>query len=254
MWSLAVEEHFYLLFPLALGLLYRHFDARRTAGILLAVCGLVLLWRAYLVFGAGYGQPYTYVATDTRLDSLLYGCILGVWRNPAIDRSEPTPDKRVWLPLLAGSIGLLLFTFLYRSGSFREVFRYSLQGVALFPLFFCAVRCHHWPAFAWLESRPMRAMGLISYTFYLVHVPCLELLKKYVDLGRWPRMALGFLLTVAVSAAMYFFVERRMAALRRRLHARKKRTLPNPAPADGERPSEAAACTAPPVAPVTATR
>jgi peptidoglycan/LPS O-acetylase OafA/YrhL len=221
MWSLAVEEHFYLLFPLALGLLYRRFDSRRIAGILLAVCGLVLLWRAYLVYVAGYGHDYTYVATDTRLDSLLYGCILGVWSNPAMDRGQRTFGKATWLVLLALSFVVLLFTFVYRSESFREVFRYSLQGIGLFSIFFCAVRFHQWPAFAWLETRPMRAMGLISYTFYLVHVPVLLLVKKYVALPMYPRAAIGFVITVAVSAAMYWFVERHMAALRRRLHGRK---------------------------------
>ena len=241
MWSLAVEEHFYLLFPLALGLLYRRFNSRGIAGVLLGVCGLVLLWRAYLVFVAGYGHDYTYVATDTRLDSLLYGCILGVWSNPALDRSERTLDQRIWAVLLALSIGLLLLTFLYRSESFREVFRYGLQGIALFPIFFCAVRFHHWRAFRWLETRPMRAMGLISYTFYLVHVPCLELLRRYTDLGVWPRTVVGFVATVAVSAAMYYFVERHMAALRRRLHGRKKRALSNPGATDGGQASEGAA-------------
>jgi len=238
MWSLAVEEHFYLLFPLALILLYRRFDSRGTAGILLAVCGLVLLWRLYLVFVAGYGHDYTYVATDTRLDSLLYGCILGVWCNPALDRNEWIPGKRTWLVLLALSIGLLLFTFLYRSEAFRETFRYSLQGIALFSVFFCAVRFPHWPGFAWLETRPMRALGLISYTFYLVHVPCLLLLKRYLDLGVWPRTVLGFLLTVAVSTAMYLLVERHMAALRRRLRGRMQRSSSKSA---GGRASDAAA-------------
>ena len=74
----------------------------------------------------------------------------------------------------------------------------------------------------------MRAMGLISYTFYLVHVPVLLLLKKYVPWGMWPRAGLGFVLTVTISAAMYFFVERHMAALRRRLHGRKQRGLEEP--------------------------
>ena len=237
MWSLAVEEHFYLLFPLALGLLHRHFDSRGIAGVLLAVCGLVLLWRVYLVFAAGQGHDYTYFATDTRVDSMLYGCILGVWCNPALDRTERTPGKGTWMALLAISVGLLLFTFLYRAESFRESFRYSIQGIALFSIFFCAVRFHHWPLFAWLETRPMRAMGLISYTFYLTHVPSLELLKRHFDLGVWERTAWAFVLTVAASTAMYFLVERRMAALRKRLHGHKKPPVSKAGSADGERAS-----------------
>jgi peptidoglycan/LPS O-acetylase OafA/YrhL len=240
MWSLAVEEHFYLLFPLALGLLYRRFDSRGIARILLAVCGLVLLWRACLVYFLGYGHDYTYVATDTRLDSLLYGCILGVWSNPAMDREQKTFGKGTWLALLAVSFVILMFTFVYRSESFREVFRYSLQGIGLFSIFYCAVRFHHWKAFAWLETRPMRALGLISYTFYLVHVPVLLLVKKYVALPMYPRAAIGFVITVALSAAMYFFVERHMAALRRRLHQRKERAVAGP-PNDAQRSDPAAA-------------
>jgi len=241
MWSLAVEEHFYLLFPLALGLMYRHFDSRRIAGILFAVCVLVLLWRAYLVYVAGYGHDYTYLATDTRLDSLLYGCILGVWCNPALDRSERMAGKGTWLVLLLASIGLLLFTFLYRSESFREVFRYSFQGIAMFAVFYCAVRFHQWPVFSWLDSRPMRAIGLISYTFYLVHVPILELLHKYVALGKWPRAVIAFALTLAVSAAMYYFVERHLAALRKRLHGQKKRAVASSTPVEGGQAAEPAA-------------
>jgi peptidoglycan/LPS O-acetylase OafA/YrhL len=51
----------------------------------------------------------------------------------------------------------------------------------------------------------------------------------------------GFVATVAVSAAMYYFVERHMAALRRRLHGRKKRALSNPVATDGAQASEPAA-------------
>ena len=241
MWSLTVEEHFYLLFPLALGLLYRRFDSRGVASILLAVCGLVLLWRVYLVFGAGYGHSYTYVATDTRVDSLLYGCILGVWCNPAFDKLERIPGKPVWIALLAASVGLLLFSFFYRSEAFRETFRYTVQGIAMFPIFFCAVRFHHWPIFAWLETRPMRAMGLISYTFYLVHVPILELMKSHLHLSVWPKTVVAFVLTVAASTAMYFLVEKRMAALRKRLHGRKERARPNPVAMGSGQAAEAAA-------------
>ena len=146
-----------------------------------------------------------------------------VWSNPALDRSDRTPGKLTWIALLAASFGGLLLTFAIRSESFREVFRYSLQGIAMFSIFFCAVRFHDWPVFRWLESRPMRALGLISYTFYLVHIPVLELLRTYADLGKWPRTVVAFVLTVAVSTAMYYLVERKMAALRRRLHGRKKR-------------------------------
>jgi len=218
MWSLAVEEHFYLLFPLMISLLFRYFSARRTAAILLAVCVAVLAWRCFLVLGLGMGHRYTYYATDTRLDSILFGCIMGVWCNPHLDRDRIRLGRNAWIALMAVSVGVLLFTFLNRWHDFRETSRYSLQGLALFALFFGAVRYHHWPIFSWLEWRPMRAMGLISYTFYLTHVPCLLLLHLYTDFSRPVRALLGFIATATVSALMYLLVERHMSALRRRLH------------------------------------
>jgi peptidoglycan/LPS O-acetylase OafA/YrhL len=226
MWSLAVEEHFYLLFPLLISILLRYCNPRRTAAILLGICMLVLAWRCYLILGVGVGHRYTYYATDTRLDSILYGCIMGVWCNPALDRDQVRVGRNAWIGIMILSVGLLLFSFLYRSPVFRETARYSVQGVALFSLFFVAVRYHHWPIFSWLETRPMRAMGLISYTFYLTHVPCLLLLRLYLDVSTPVRALLGFIATTTVSTLMYVLVERHMGTLRRRLHENRGREKP----------------------------
>jgi peptidoglycan/LPS O-acetylase OafA/YrhL len=219
MWSLAVEEHFYLMFPIGLLFLLRRNDYLRTAKILLAICGLVLLWRCVLVFGYGVGEGYTFLATDTRLDSILYGCVLGIWANPALDKQVLQKTERFWKGAVLAGFALLLFTFLYRDPRFRETLRYSLQGLALAPLFFAAIRYSHWPLFRWLNTPLMRGMGLISYTFYLIHITALAFVERYVD-GPWiVHASLGFLLSVAFSVAMCLLVERHMAALRHRLQA-----------------------------------
>lgn len=218
MWSLAVEEHFYLLFPLAILFLFRRFDLRRIAAILLAVCALVLAWRFYVMLALDWGQPYTYHATDTRLDSLLYGCILAVWCNPVLDEARIRLQPRTAMALLAVAGAVLLFCFLYRDPLFRETLRYSLQGMALFVVFLCAVRYHDWLVFTWLDTRPMRALGLISYTFYLAHLPCFAFIDAHTTLSGLPRAVVGFAATLAVSAAMYLLVERHLATLRKKLH------------------------------------
>ena len=52
-WSLAIEEHFYLVFPVLMVLLHRlGLDRVRQAAVLLAGCAVVLAWRLYLVYGA----------------------------------------------------------------------------------------------------------------------------------------------------------------------------------------------------------
>jgi peptidoglycan/LPS O-acetylase OafA/YrhL len=215
-WSLAVEEHFYLLFPLALLFLLRKFSLSKAALLLATACAVVLLWRCTLVFGLGASSFYLYNATDTRIDSLLYGCILGLWCNPAIDPS-PNVSNRGWLGLCALGTGLLLVSFLWRDEVFRDTLRYSLQGLGLFPLFYCAVRYHRLPVFAWLDFRPMRALGLVSYTFYLSHEASLELARKALGDGTLHAFA-GFALAVAFSSACYVLVEKRFVRLRRKLH------------------------------------
>ena len=85
-WSLAVEEHFYLFFPLLYLLLRRRFSTgRQQMFALLTICALVLVWRFVLVFALDAPKDRTYVATDTRIDSILFGCILAVWSNPFLD-------------------------------------------------------------------------------------------------------------------------------------------------------------------------
>ena len=64
----------------------------------------------------------------------------------------------------------------------------------------------------------MRALGLISYTFYLSHEACIELAERLLGSHGPLRALAGFGLAVAFSAACYLLVERRFARLRRKLH------------------------------------
>ena len=218
MWSLAVEEHFYLLFPLTLLFLLGRVSRERAALVLLLMCGVVLAWRCVLVLWLEVGWMHTYHATDTRIDSLLYGCIMGLWWNPRLDKGPARLSGAAWALICILALGVLLFSFMYRGEAFRETLRYSLQGLALFPLFYCAVRYHSLPVFSWLDSRPMRALGLISYTFYLSHEACIVLTGKWLGDEGIARAIAGFALTVAFSTACYLLIEQRMAVLRRRLH------------------------------------
>jgi peptidoglycan/LPS O-acetylase OafA/YrhL len=217
-WSLAVEEHFYLLFPLVLLALLKRCSLGRAAGVLALGCVLVLLWRLALLGIADDPGHYAYHATDTRIDSLLYGCVMGLWLNPAIDKAPGWIGGRGWAVLCAAALALLAVSFLWRSEEFRATLRYSLQGVALFPLFYCAVRYHRLPLFSWLNTRPVRALGLVSYTFYLCHYAAIDIAGKLLHVDGFARGLGGFVLAAAFSAACYVLIEKRFAAMRRKLH------------------------------------
>lgn len=221
-WSLAVEEHFYLLFPVLFLYVVSRWSRGAAAAIFLLLCMLQLAWRCVLVFVLDAPPDRTYFGTDTRLDGLLFGCIMGVWMNPVLDRHQILfATRTAKLAVLAAASALLVFTLFYRSASFRETARYTAQGVALFPIFWLAIRHADWPLFRWLNWKPVAWLGIVSYVFYLSHLFWLHVATSMLGnfgSGRPAQVVLGFLLTVAFSALMYRFVEQPFAGLRKKLH------------------------------------
>jgi peptidoglycan/LPS O-acetylase OafA/YrhL len=216
MWSLAVEEHFYLLYPIFLLLLLRHLAYRHIVWILLAICFLVMLWRTYLTTHAPGQGYYTYLATDARIDSILYGCTLGLCGKPPKDTQRLSANRWLWSGVLVIAAAVVIITFQYQEATY-DGFTYSLQGLALLPFFYCAIRFNQWPAFRWLELPPVRAMGIISYTFYLTHLLTLHVLRHLLPHKRYEWL-MALPIAIAFSAGMYLLVERPLAERRRKLH------------------------------------
>ncbi|WP_288411969.1 acyltransferase [uncultured Herbaspirillum sp.] len=214
-WSLAVEEHFYFFFPALLLLMLRGAQLRRLPLYLGLACVLLLAWRCYLVMGVGVVTERTYYATDTRIDSMLYGCILATTAlSPDWQRSLQRPLLRT-LAILAGVI-LLLATLVVRSEVFRETVRYSLQGIALIPLFYYSV-CNPeiWP-FRWLNLGWVRRIGIYSYSIYLAHYVMLnnvDWVSPYVPLNVLVALAIAWLFAVLVDR----FVDTPLRVVRARL-------------------------------------
>jgi peptidoglycan/LPS O-acetylase OafA/YrhL len=221
-WSLAVEEHFYLLFPWVFFLLATRLgtDGKKTALVLLAICAVVLAWRCVLVLGMGASTLRTSVATESRFDSLLFGCVLALFENPALDQTRFSQStwKRVLLPL--GVLGLLV-AFVVRSETFRETVRYSLQGISLIPVFVCAVRYPTWFPMRFLNLRPIVFVGVLSYSLYLIHLLVLGVISRHLSsrIDTFTQGVVGLAISIALSWLIYMVVEKPCAQLRRRLHA-----------------------------------
>ncbi len=214
-WSLAVEEHFYLTYPFVAWYLLRKGSRSTSALVIFGLAAAVLAWRLWLV-GHGAPEPRTYLGTDTRVDSILWGCLLAMSCNPVLDPPVKvgTPVK---LGLLISSLLALVFSFVYRDPAFRETYRYSLQGVALLPVFYVAVADSRWPLFRWLDWGPIRHLGVLSYMFYLVHHVMIHVVHEALPgWGAPPLAVLAFLASLALSELSYQFMEKPVARLRRR--------------------------------------
>ncbi len=216
-WSLCVEEHFYLAFPLVYFLLLRFLPSRHRQALALAgLCALVLAWRLVLVYALGAGKDRTYVATDTRIDSILFGCILGVFANPVLDRTRI--DHGTWKYILVPlALGGLFVSFVDRDPDFQKSIAYTLQGICLFPLFIVAVRFPDWVPCQLLNLGWVRFVGVLSYSIYLVHPAVLFGVTTWTRLPWTVQGTIGLALTLAIAYGIYVAVERPAARLRRRL-------------------------------------
>src|ERR1017187_742613 len=140
LWSLAVEEHFYLAFPLVYrSMLRANIGKNRQVMFLCALCILVLAWRTILmaVYHVFWNRVYT--GTDTRLDSILFGSILAIAANPVIDRLDGVTRRRYFISALIGVL-VLLASIAVRGEMFRQTARYTIQGTALVPVFLYVIR------------------------------------------------------------------------------------------------------------------
>jgi len=113
-WSLCVEEQFYIIWPLILLTLLR--SSKRRSNIALFAGAIALLSWLLRVYLCGDGAPLLniYIRLDTRADSLMVGCALGLILLPCLKNAKTRKVLEgilvIWAPLaFAGILGISLF-------------------------------------------------------------------------------------------------------------------------------------------------
>ncbi len=214
-WSLAVEEHFYLLFPLAyIALIRRKMSSRQQANLLFVFCLAALCWRL-LVVVAFHKTDWTYSATDCRFDSILWGSVLALRNNPRF--GDPTlAPARLRFPMFVFGLLLIGATLVQKSLLFRDTLRYTVQDVGLYAIFCFVLTTMSHPTIRWLEWKPVRYLGWISYSLYLIHAFLLFILHRSFPGKLWMTFPLGLALAILYGTAMRYAVELPLQRLRAR--------------------------------------
>lgn len=216
LWSLAVEEHFYLLFPVCAAFLMRRFPPKRQAATLLAVCVAIMCWRIVLIVGLDAELNRTYLATDTRLDSILFGCVMGLYRNPSLDPVRQLTSRAALL-ITAAATTTIVGTLVIRDEVFRETVRYTIQSLALAPLFYVSIqRADLWP-FRVLNHRSIAFVGVLSYSLYLVHFVVIYAVQKQLPSVGVPTVAaVAGIVSLVLAYGFHRFIEQPATKMRRR--------------------------------------
>lgn len=217
-WSLAVEEQFYLLWPLCF-LVFRR-DLKRLTRVLVAIIVGVSLYRTFLTVYVHPPHNYLEYAFDTRVDDLMVGCLLAVLlKRRAMRRFWAVVCRQSHAP----AVTLLLLGALVSAGRFfsfdyRHVIAFAIEPVLIAVLLVQMVALGSTVPWTWLNWPWVRYVGRISYPLYLYHLFALNQTELILngDRLRWvdPTMVA---LSVALASGSYFLVEKWFLALKNKL-------------------------------------
>ncbi|MCR5977933.1 acyltransferase family protein [Gordonia jinghuaiqii] len=215
-WSLSIEEQFYIVFALLWVWLAR---SRRAVpwltGVAIAtVVGATVLRVMLAEPGNEAVADRIYYGSDTRADSLAWGIIAAVilyrWQQSESDSRWRTLSGTTWA--LFGAAAIFLASVGLRDEWFQQTFRYTMQSVAtciviLYGMLATSTRVHQW--FSSVSNlRIVQTIGLASYSVYLVHLGIVRIVLDHTESLPLPvTAAIAVTLAVAVGVALYWVVE-----------------------------------------------
>lgn len=213
LWSLAVEEQFYLVWPLLLAGILRVIHPRRSGFISIPVAGLAILSTAlmFVMYQPDADPSRIYYGTDTRAAGFLIGAALAL----LLANGLPSISKKISLLLdVVGALGLIglilcfikldeINPYLYQGG-FTFISLLTVAVIASVAVAGSRVVPHV------LGNKFLVYIGLRSYSIYLWHWPIFDVTRPHMDvqLDGVPLLLVRFILTLVAAELSYRFIER----------------------------------------------
>lgn len=217
-WSLAVEEHFYLIYPMFLLFLIR--ERIQADMALLLVCITCLVIRVIYTQAAGDWEPQMvedviYRHTETRVDSILWGCILAI-----LSRAKTKEFRTLCKPHNI-MIGIFLLFIGKASGS--PAFEYTDQPLGAM-LIMAPILFGTGPVVQlarWILNHPASVfLGKISFSLYLWHTIAFHVTRVSLggDPSWWVLMPAATATSIIAAYLSYRYVELPFINYGRRTH------------------------------------
>ena len=208
-WSLAMEEHFYLIWPPVLLWLLKTGCSKRVLFALTVSLALAICFHRAMLFQFGLSPARTYYGFDTRADSLLIGCAAGMAVSWGLLRGMSRLNMLGIALIVVTAIGTDFASPKLHAGGF------TILAATTALLLINLVLTDKGTLHTVLESKLLVWVGRISYGLYLWHYPMFKWVK-YLN-APWPvKLALAVFATFAVASLSFYLMERPLLRLKKR--------------------------------------
>jgi peptidoglycan/LPS O-acetylase OafA/YrhL len=213
LWTIGIEEQFYLLFPVSLWIALRYLRKERLA-FAVGACALVSF--AVCIWGADTHPVANFYWAPTRAWELLLGAMLAV-RGP-----QPVANRLTRELLAAGAVATILLTVFVYDADIKYPYFYTVAPCVATVVLIALGPWDPPVANRVLALRPLVFIGLISYSLYLWHVP-VQTFFAYYNIRQLTAVQTGGWLcaTFALAVVSWLLIEKPVRK-RRLLHANRQ--------------------------------
>jgi len=211
LWSLAMEEQFYFLWPLAIFYIR---DLRKLKKLLWFIIGFALLLRIIVWWYWGERFEVYHCNTFTRIDTIAFGCLLGC----GFSYKDIKREIRIIIitaSILVFALGFILFHDPFITNPLFATLGYS--AFSLVSIFFLEYFIKEKTKFRFLKTNWLiNYLGQISYSMYLFHIPIYIYFSQKTGFSHLGNGLFFIAVTFMLSSASYYFYELRFLNLKKK--------------------------------------
>ncbi len=202
LWSLGIEEQFYIVWPVILILMLSLKVPQKIIMSLVTIAIAIVVWHRNDLWVQGVSWLDLYVRTDTRVDSLLVGALFAFgYRHYRVNTKFLS-----WIASMC-FFGIVCIKYNY-GDAFRNQGGLTLVALLAGVVIWAAVE-NCWGGNRVLTWRPLMLLGKVSYGLYLWHFPIFLVVCRHFSSGPQSfRILIGVVISLAATAMSWFCIER----------------------------------------------